>query len=117
MNNALKLKKIAKEQFAVKNTCCIEEVVSKRCVVDHHKSKRRCFAPTSSVLAGCYDIIVHTAAALLREGIPHAKIHSMFSTIQRMTHIIRTSFGDSDLTYGGNDIGDCENYPKGLTTR
>ena len=38
----------------------------------------------------------------------------MFSTIQRMTHIIRTSFGDSDLTYGGEDIGDWENYPQGV---
>ena len=31
-----------------------------------------------------------------------------------MTHIIRTSFGDYDLTYGGNDIGDWENYPQGV---
>ena len=55
MNNAIKLKKIAKEQFAVKNTYCIEEVVSKRYVVDHHKSKPKCFALTISDLAGCFD--------------------------------------------------------------
>ena len=38
----------------------------------------------------------------------------MFDTIQRMIHKIRTAFGDSDITYGGDDIGDWWNYPQGV---
>ena len=53
-----------KKQYAVKHTSAIDQVVSKRYVIDHHQSKRRCFALESSDLEGCYDIIVHTAAAM-----------------------------------------------------
>ena len=116
MNNALKLNKIAKEQYAIKNTSSIDQIVAKRCVIDHNRSIRRCLALTSSDLEGCYDRIIHTAAALalLRVGIPHTRIRSMFSSIQRMVHRIRSAFGDSELTYGGDDIGDWENYPQGV---
>ena len=116
MNLAIENKIIANEQFAVKNVAPIHQIISRRCFVDHHHSKRRCFSITSSDLAGCYDRIVHTAAALalLRAGIPHTKIKSMFSTIQRMTHKIRTAFGDSSISYGGDDIGSWENYPQGV---
>ena len=44
--------------------------------------------------------------ALLSIGIPHARIHFMVESIQEMIHRIRTAFGDSDITYGGGDIGD-----------
>ena len=116
MSNALSLDKVAVEQFAVKNTSAIEQIVSKRCIIDHHQSKRTCFALTSSDLSGCYDRIVHTAAALalLRVGIPHSRIRSMFGSIQRMVHRTRTMFGDSDLVYGGDDIDAWENYPQGV---
>ena len=48
-------------------------------------------------------MIIHTAAALamLRIEISHRRIKSMFQTIQKMIHIIRTVYGDSDITYGG----------------
>lgn len=36
----------------------------------------------------------------------------MFDTIQKIIHQIRTAFGDLDITYGGDDIGDWGNYPK-----
>jgi len=53
-----------------------------------------------SDLTGCYDRIVHNAAALalLRIGVSNAKIHTMFASIQRMIHRVRTVFGDSELT-------------------
>ena len=84
------------------------------CVIDHNRSKRRWFTLTSSDLEGLYNIILNTVAALalLHESIPHSKIHSIFSMIQGMVHRIRTSFGDSDTTYGGDEIGDWENFPQ-----
>ena len=116
MIQAIDQGKIADEQFAIKNTAAIDQTIAKRCFLDHNRSKRTCFSLTSSDLAGCYDRIVHTAAALalLRVGIPHSRIHSMFNSIQRMIHYIRTDFGDSKISYGGDDIGNWENFPQGV---
>ena len=116
INNARQLNKIAPEQFAKKGTASIDQTICKRCMIDHHKSKRLCFALTSSDLAGCYDRILHSAAALalLRVGISHNRIKSMFASIQKMIHKIRTAFGDSEISFGGEDIGDWENFPQGV---
>ena len=41
----------------------------------------------------------------------------MFQSIQLMIHRIRTLFGDSDITWGGEyliDLLDWENYPQGV---
>ena len=116
IDNAISLNKVATEQFAIKNTSAIDQIVSKRCTIDHYQSKRTCFSLTSSDLSGCYDRIVHTAAALalLRVGIPHSKIKSMFDSIQRMIHKTRTMYGDSVETYGGDDLGSWENCPQGV---
>ena len=116
MDNAIDRQKLAPEQFAVRNSSAIDQIVSKRCIIDHHHSKRRCFTLTSSDLDGCYDRIIHTAAALalLRVGIPINRIKSMFSSIQRMIHKIRTTYGDSEITYGGDDLGAFSHYPQGV---
>ena len=116
INNARQLNKIAPEQFAKKGTASIDQTICKRCMIDHHKSKRLCFALTSSDLAGCYDRILHSAAALalLRVGISHNRIKSMFASIQKMIHKVRTSFGDSEISFGGEGIGDWENFPQGV---
>ena len=60
------------------------------------------FYLTRSDVEGYYYRIIHTAAdiALFRVGISKTKIHSMFSSIKRMIHRIRTSFGDSEISYG-----------------
>ena len=116
MNLAIDNGYIAEEQFAKKHTSSIDQTIAKRCFIDHNRSQRICFSIGSSDLAGCFDRIVHTAVALalLRVGIPHSKIHSMFNTIQRMVHYIRTAFGDSTISYGGDSIGNWENYPQGV---
>ena len=62
------------------------------------------------------DRIIHTAAALslLRIIISHKQIHFMFESVQNMTYRIRIAFGDSDVTYGGDDTGDLENELQGV---
>ena len=119
MNLALQQNKIAKEQFAVKNSAAPEQIVSKRAVLDHSQYMRKIILLTSADLEACYDRIIHTAAALalLRVGISHKRINTMFQSIQLMIHRIRTLFGDSDITWGGedlDDIQDWENYPQGV---
>ena len=85
-------------------------------MIDHQQFLRQCFALTSCDLAGCYDRIIHTAAALalLRIGIPHNRIKSMFGAIQKMIHRIKTVYGVSDTFYGGDDLGDWENWAQGI---
>ncbi len=100
-SNAIKLKSFATEQFSCPGRSAIDQCISKCCAIDNHESTRKqCFALTSCDLAGCYDRIVHTAAALLALlciGLSKPRIFSiMFETIQRMTHKIRTAFGDSE---------------------
>ena len=119
IKNATKLNKIAKEQFAIKNSAAAEQIVSKRAVLDHSCYQRKIICLTSSDLEACYDRIIHTAAslALLRVGISHNKINSMFETIQKMTHRIRTLYGDSTITWGGDSLTNLENwnnYPQGV---
>ena len=38
----------------------------------------------------------------------------MFTIIQRMIHIFRTYFGDSEITSGGDEIEDWLNKPQGV---
>ena len=116
MHRALDTNCIAPEQFSRPGRSAIDQTILKRCTFDHHRSRRLCYSLCSSDLTGCYDRIVHTAAALalLRLGIRHSKIHSMFDSIQRMVHKVRTAFGDSEKTYGGDEMDDWENYPQGV---
>ena len=62
---------------------------------------------------GCYDRIAHIVVniALRRLGIPKPALSSMISTIQGMTHFIRTAFGDSEEGY---KIEDDEHPPAGI---
>ena len=84
--------------------------------MDHQFFKREAFAQCSIDLTNNYDRIIHTAAALalLRIGVSHQKIHSMFNSIQKMIHRVRTAFGTSETTYGGPDLGDWTTYPQGI---
>jgi hypothetical protein len=57
----------------------------------------------------CYDRIIHLVAklALLHCGAPEPTVDLMFDVIRRLRHNIRTAFGDSTVSYGGNPkLGD-----------
>ena len=74
MKNAIKLDLLAVEQFSRPGRSAIAQCIS--------SSRRLTFSMTSCDLAGYYDRIVHTAAALalLCIGVLHAKIECMFSS-------------------------------------
>ena len=57
--NSVKLGTIAAEQFARPQRSALEEIIAKRCTIDHLQSQRKCFALTSCDLVGCYDRIIH----------------------------------------------------------
>ena len=49
-------------------------------------------------LKSCYDRIVHSFASLAmqRAGSPAAAVEAMITTIQKLKHIVRMAFGDSE---------------------
>ena len=55
-------------------------------------------------MKSCYDRIVHAVASLClqRQGISESEVVCMFSTLQNLEHTIRTAYGDSKETYGGD---------------
>ena len=71
-------------------------------ICDDSRFKRKAMAICSNDAKGCFDRMVHsvTYICLRRLGIPKFPLLSMFQVIQKLTHHIRTAFGDSDETYG-----------------
>jgi Reverse transcriptase (RNA-dependent DNA polymerase). len=100
---AIDLQEIATEQYSRPNRNSIDHALNRQLVMDHQLYERKPYALVSCDLKSCYDRINHTSAslALQRIGIHKAEIISMFDSIQRMTHKVRTAFGDSRHCYGG----------------
>ena len=55
-------------------------------------------------MKSCYDLIGHTQASLAirRMGVPESAVDCIFTTLQEATHRVRTGYGDSTASYGGN---------------
>ena len=107
MNMALANDLIAPEQYSRPNRRAIDQALNRRLMFDYFAMLKRPFSMTSCDLAGCYDRVVHSAIslALQRVGISKANIASMCGTLQNMIHVVRTAFGDSKDSVGGDDWG------------
>jgi hypothetical protein len=94
---------IAREQYGSRrHHQCILAALNKRLTMDNLQQARRAGALCANDAKSCYDRVVHSIAALAmrRMGVPVNTIKSMFSTLQKASHKIRTAFGVSDKTYG-----------------
>jgi hypothetical protein len=69
--------------------------------ITHQKKAPAALASNDAV--SCYDLIMHTAASLAMQGrgVLEPVVMCMFTTIEKMEHIIWTIFGDSTVSYGG----------------
>ena len=116
MQSALRNNCIADEQYSRPQRSCISHALNWRLTADDRQAKRLAWAMAISDLTGCYDRIIHNAAALvlLRLGLSHTKINSMFKTIQRMAHRVRTAVSDSEISYGGDDFINWLFAPQGI---
>lgn len=116
MRLALQKDEIAVEQYSRPQRSALDHALNRVLTFDHFKYSRKPYCMASCDLKGCYDRIIHNAAAiaLIRVGVPKQKVFSMFNSIQKMIHKIRTVYGDSEISYGGEDIGDWENFPQGV---
>ena len=102
MNHAEKHNMIAREQYGSrKGHSSIDHAVNKRLSYDLMRMHRQPGALCSNDAKSCYDRILHSIVALSmkRLGIPEPPIECMLKCIQTMDHYIRTTHGDSEISY------------------
>jgi hypothetical protein len=105
MRNAERASLIAPEQFGSrKNHTAICQVVNKVLTYDVSRLRHSPAAMCSNDAKSCYDRVVHSIAkaSMMRLGTPSVAIDLMFETIQRLKHFIRTAYGDSEISFGGD---------------
>lgn len=106
MHRAIDTGQLANEQYSRPGRTAISHALNRRLLFDYHFMKRIPYSLACSDLKSCYDRVVHAAVSLAfqRLGIPISIIVTMFDSIQRMVHRVRTAFGDSEDTYGGDTV-------------
>jgi hypothetical protein len=100
-----KHQQLAAEQYGSrKKKTAILPALNKRLSYDILRQMKMPGALCSNDAKSCYDRILHAVASLcLRHlGLPEAAIVCMFTTLQNMEHTVRTVYGDSNNSYGGN---------------
>ena len=96
MHNAEQYDLLALEQYGSrKHKTAIECALNKRLIFDILRQTKKPAGICSCDLKSCYDRIVHSFASMAMQhaGAPISAIESMFSTIQKLKHVVRTSHG------------------------
>ena len=79
--------------------------LNKTLTFDLIRQRRQPAALCSNDAQACYDWISHTAASLAMQsigGLPAPPLICMFTTLQNLENSVRTAYGDSETTYGGD---------------
>ena len=96
---------LSKEQYGSrKDHSAGIQALNHRLAFDLLRLEKRNAVDTAVDLRSCYDLIAHAVASLSmqRQGVPEASVVCMFTTLQNMVHTVRTAFGDSTQTFGGD---------------
>ena len=97
---------LAMEQYGSrKHLSASKHALNKRLVLDILRVQRRPAVICANDAKACYDRILHFAAyvSLRKAGLTKQATISMLEPIRRLTHRIRTAYGDSHVTYGGDN--------------
>ena len=100
--------KIAPEEYSIPHCSYVAHGINLRLEFYYQRYLQQSFSVACSDIKSCYDRIFQFSArlSLQHTGIPLVSIISMLDTIQRMSHMVRTIYGDSNITYGGDSIPD-----------
>jgi hypothetical protein len=104
MKHAERHNNLAREQYGSrKNHQASTAATNKVLMMDLLRIRRQA-ALCSNDAKSCYDHVVHSIASLcfLRLGAPKAAVMSLLRTLQKAKHCIRTAFGISQQSYGGD---------------
>jgi Reverse transcriptase (RNA-dependent DNA polymerase) len=102
MKNAELYSTIAKEQYGSReNKSAIQHATNKSLLFDLLRQRRMNVSLIILDALSCFDRIalVMAAIGLRRQGVPKEAIKAMFEPLIKMTHYIRTTFGDSTQNY------------------
>jgi hypothetical protein len=116
MRNAEHHGTLAQEQYGShKHHRSIIAALNKRLTMDMLRLRRLAGALCSNDAKSCYDRMVHSIASLSmrRQGVPKNPIKSMFSTLQKAAHKIRTAYGVSKCFYGRNREPPLQTFGQG----
>jgi hypothetical protein len=97
-------KTIPREQYGSRhhhrsNIAALNKVLT----MDIMRQRRHAGSMCSNDAKSCYDRVVHSIAILshIRQGAPPSAVKSMFETLQKAVHHVRTAYGVSDRHYAG----------------
>ena len=96
--------KFAKEQAGCRNGMnAREQALNKVLILDIARLKHQSMAVIANDAKGCFDRIVLLAAFLVlrRMGVPFTALKAMIDVIFTMKHTVKTIYGESVQTYGG----------------
>ena len=97
---------LAPEQYGSrKRLSAAKHALNKRLLLDILRLQRRSGVVCANDAKSCYDRILHFAAyvSLRRAGLTRQATTSMLTPIKHLLHRIRTAYGDSKETYGGDN--------------
>ena len=107
---------LADEQYGSRKKRSAEKhALNKRLLLDVMRISRTPGVLSANDAKSCYDRILHfaTYVSLRRVGVPKAAVVSMIHTLRKMKHKVRTAYGDSTDTYGGDDNDDPHGASQG----
>jgi hypothetical protein len=105
MHHAEQYGQLAEEQYGSrKQKTAILHALNKRLSYDILRQTKTVGALCSNNAKSCYDCILHSVASLClqRLGLPESAAVCIFTTLQNLEHTVRTVYGNSDHSYGGN---------------
>ena len=105
---------LAPEQYGSrKRLSAKKHALNKRLMLDAMRIEKRPGILCANDAKSCYDRILHFAAfiSLRRVGMPHEAVISMLEPIRCLEHKVRTAYGDSEDSYGGEK---WETDPSGI---
>ena len=104
--HAEKANEVATDQYGSrKNHTAISACLNKKLLCDILRQHKRSAALVFSDAAGCYDRICHPVAilTLASYGVPMSVCQSLFQTLQKARHHIKTGFGRTKRSTYGNE--------------
>eukprot|EP00957_Ditylum_brightwellii_P204348 15338837-Ditylum_brightwellii.AAC.1 len=118
MDSAERLQGVADKQYGSRKQKAADiQALNTRLYYDYVLLERTPATSTFIDLDSNYDLVAHSIASLALQWVntPKAPIQCTFTTLQDMVHTVRTAYGDSIESYGGDLWAlPCSPPPQGL---
>ena len=105
MKTAIRCNAVSPSQYAKQGSRSIEGALVKVLYFDYLRINKLNGTFAAMDLMQCFDRMAHPVSSLCsqRLGVPKNIVKTMINTLTSMQHFIRTAYGDSEESYGGQD--------------